>query len=87
MAGWKEWAIGEVVEAGDMQSYIQDQTVMVFASAAARTTALGTAVTEGMVTYRTDGGLLEFYNGSAWTAVDTDTTLTEPPSAFLLMGA
>ena len=84
MAGWKEWAIGEVVEAGDMQSYIQDQTVMVFASAAARTTALGTAVTEGMVTYRTDGGLLEFYNGSAWASVDSD---AEPTSAFLLMGA
>lgn len=82
MAGWKEWAIGEVVEAGDMQSYIQDQTVMVFATAAARSTALGTAVTEGMVTYRTDGGLLEFYNGSAWTSV-----AAEPTSAFLLMGA
>ena len=84
MAGYKTWSIGEVVEAGDFQGYIQDQTVMVFASAAARTTALGTAVTEGMVTYRTDGGLLEFYNGSAWTAVDSD---AEPTSAFLLMGA
>lgn len=87
MSGWKQWAIGEVVEAGDMQRFVQDQTVMVFTSASARTTALGTAVSEGMVSYRTDGGILEYYNGSAWAAVDTDTTITEPPSAFLLMGA
>ena len=82
MSGWKQWAIGEVVEAGDMQSFVQDQTVMVFASASARTTALGTAVSEGMVSYRTDGGILEYYNGSAWSAIDA-----EPTSAFLLMGA
>lgn len=82
MAGYKTWSIGEVVEAGDFQGYIQDQTVMVFASAAARTTALGTAVSEGMVSYRTDGGILEYYNGSGWASVST-----EPTSAFLLMGA
>lgn len=69
MAGWKEWAIGEVVEAGDMQSYIQDQTVMVFASSAARSTAIGTAVSEGMFTYLLDTDALEYYDGSAWAGV------------------
>lgn len=69
MAGWKEWAIGEVVEAGDFQSFIQDQTVMSFASSTARGTALGTAVAEGMVSYLQDSNSVQVYDGSAWQAV------------------
>jgi hypothetical protein len=42
---------------------------MKFASAAARSSAIGTAVAAGMVSYRTDASILEFYNGSSWAAV------------------
>lgn len=84
MTGWKEWAIAEVVEASDFQTYIQDQVVQVYADSGARGSALGTAVSEGMVSYLEDTNALEVYDGSAWggiapgdiTAVTAGTGLT-----------
>lgn len=84
MTGWKEWAVGEVVEASDFQTYIQDQVVQVYADSGARGSALGTAVAEGMVSYLEDTNALEVYNGSSWagfatgdiTAVTAGTGLT-----------
>lgn len=69
MSGWKSWAVGEVVEATDFQNYLQDQVVQVYAGTAARGSALGTAVTAGMVSYLTDSSVLQFYNGTAWANV------------------
>lgn len=84
MTGWKQWAIAEVVEASDFQSYIQDQVVQVYADSGARGSALGTAVAEGMVSYLEDTNAVEYYNGSTWqgfavgdiTAVTAGTGLT-----------
>ena len=70
MSGWKSWAIAEVVEATDFQNYIQDQVVQVYANSGARGSALGTAVTAGMVSYLTASTALEFYNGSSWVTID-----------------
>jgi len=70
VSGWKEWGIAEVVQATDFQSYIQDQVVQVYASSGARGSALGTAVTAGMVSYLTASTALEFYNGSSWVTID-----------------
>ena len=72
MTGWKEWGIGEVVEAGDFQTYVQDQTVQNYATSAARGSALGTAVAEGMVSYLQDSNTVEVYDGSAWVQVGND---------------
>jgi hypothetical protein len=69
MSGWKPWISGEVLEATDFQSYIQNQVVQQYAGTAARSSALGTAVIEGMVSYLTDTNALEYYNGAAWTTV------------------
>ena len=84
MTGWKEWAIAEVVEASDFQTYIQDQVVQVYADSGARGSALGTAVAEGMVSYLEDTNAVEYYDGSSWqgfavgdiTAVTAGTGLT-----------
>jgi hypothetical protein len=70
-AGWRSFTAGAVLTAAQVQTYLQDQSVQVYASAAARSSALGTAVSTGMVSYRTDGTAVEFYNGSAWTALGT----------------
>jgi hypothetical protein len=52
-------------DASDVNSFLMDQSVMVFASVAARTTAIPTPV-EGMVTYLEDSNNISVYNGSAW---------------------
>ena len=63
--GRKTFAAGSVLSASDVQSYLQDQAVMVFATSAARTTAIATAY-EGMVTYLKDVERIEVWNGSVW---------------------
>jgi hypothetical protein len=74
MSGWKDWEIGEVLEAGEFQTFVQDQVVQRYADSAARTSALGTAVAEGMVSYLDDSNKVEVYNGSAWTDFSGDIT-------------
>jgi hypothetical protein len=50
------------------------QTVMVFASSAARTTALSGVLAEGMVSYLQDTNSLEVYDGAAWIGATGDIT-------------
>jgi len=58
---------GEVFSASDMNSTI-DQTVMVFAGTAARSSAVPTP-TEGMVSYLEDVNEVQFFDGSVWGSV------------------
>jgi hypothetical protein len=67
--GFRTFSAGAVLTAAQVQNYLQDQAVQVHASAAARSSALGTAVSAGMVSYRADDRALELYAGSAWTPV------------------
>lgn len=66
MAGWKQWASGEVVEHTEFQTFLQDQVVQTFSGTAARGSVLGTAVAEGMVAYLEDTNRVEVYDGSDW---------------------
>lgn len=75
-AGWRSFTSGAVLTAAQVQTYLQDQAVQVYATSAARSSALGTAVSAGMVSYRADGTVIEFYNGSAWTGLAPSSTLT-----------
>jgi hypothetical protein len=68
--GRKVFTAGEVLTAANVQDYLQDQAVMVFASTAARGSALGTSViSEGMVTYLTDSNTITVYDGAVWQQV------------------
>ena len=75
MSGYREWQTGEVVTAANVNSYLQDQSVMKFADASARDTALGTAVggsnalREGMASYLEDTDALQIYDGTSWATV------------------
>ena len=69
-AGFKTFNTGDVLTASDVNTYLMQQTVMVFASSAARTTALGANVAEGMLSYLKDTDVVEVYNGSAWVSSD-----------------
>jgi hypothetical protein len=65
-AGYKLFNTGDVLTAAQVNTYLQEQVVMVFANAAARTTALSGVLAEGMVTYLKDTDALEIYSGAAW---------------------
>lgn len=69
-AGYKLFNTGDVLTAAQVNEYLMQQTVMVFADAAARTTALSGVVAEGMISYLKDTNAVEVYNGSAWVASD-----------------
>lgn len=86
MSGWKEWQIAEVVEASDFQNYVQDQVVQVYTNAAARSSALGTAVSAGMMSYLSASTALEYYNGSTWTAVSNPGDITAITAGTALSG-
>ena len=83
---WKLWAVGEVVEADDFQSLVQNQVVQVYADAAARTTALGDNVAEGMLAFLSDTDSLEYYSGSAWVAVSNPGDITSVVAGTALSG-
>lgn len=82
---WKQWSLGEVVEATDFQDYIQDQVVQVYADSAARTTALGTAVSQGMISYLQDTSTLQVY-GTAWEDVSSPGDITAVTAGTALTG-
>lgn len=73
-AGYKLFATGDVLTAAQVNTYLMQQTVMVFASSAARTTALSGVLAEGMVSYLQDTNSLEVYDGSAWIGATGDIT-------------
>ena len=74
--GRKVFAAGEVLTAANVQGYLQDQVVQVYDDATDRSTVLGTAVAEGMVSYLKDANTVQVWNGSEWKVVTSDPTLT-----------
>ena len=74
-AGYTIFTDGQVLTAAQVNTYLMQQAIMVFATSAARTTALPTP-SEGMVTYRTDNNVIEYYDGAAWVAM-TDVSSTQ----------
>jgi hypothetical protein len=84
-AGYKLFVNGNTLSASDLNTYVNQQTVMVFATTGARDTALSGVLAEGMQCYITGTGGF-YYNGSAWvanvtassTTTFTNKTLTAP---------
>ena len=70
-AGFKTFSVGEVLTATNVNTYLMQQSVMVFADASARSTAISSP-SEGMVTYLTGSNTLWYYSGSAWVEIVTD---------------
>jgi hypothetical protein len=69
-SGYRTFTAGEVLTASNVQNYLQDQAVMVFAGTAARSSAIGTAnFEEGMLTYLTDVDKLQVYTGATFADV------------------
>jgi hypothetical protein len=63
--GFIEFTTGDILTAASANGYLASQTVMVFASSAARAAAI-TSPQEGMFTYLKDTDITQYYNGSAY---------------------
>jgi hypothetical protein len=68
LVAYKVFTNGSVLPASDLNTYLMDQSVMVFSSSATRAAAL-TAPVEGMLTWLEDVNRYENYNGTAWVAL------------------
>ena len=66
-AGYRTFQSGEVLTSTNVQTYLMDQAVQVYAGTAARASAVPSPST-GMVAYSTATGL-QVFDGSAWTDV------------------
>ena len=66
--GYIEFATGDVLTAASANGYLASQVVMVFADAAARTSAIASPQ-EGMISYLKDTNATQYYSGSAWVSI------------------
>ena len=76
-AGYRLYTAGQVLTAAQVNTYLMEQSVMVFATSAARDAALTSIKSEGNVTYQLDNNDLDIYNGSSFS------TLVAPTSGAL----
>ena len=86
-AGFKTWSTGDVLTASDLNTYVMQQTIMVFATETTRDAAL-TSPSDGMFAYTTTtpADTLAYYNGSAWVAVDLAGDITGVTAGTALSG-
>jgi hypothetical protein len=78
-AGYKTFNTGDVLTAAQVQYYLQNQSIMYFADAAARDAALTAPIRqEGMFAYLADSESVVYYNGTSWVDLFNSQTLTSP---------
>jgi hypothetical protein len=78
----KVWVVNEILTAGDVNSYLMDQSVMSFAGTASRSSAIATA-TEGMVTFLEDNNQLGVALGTAtWQGVNYRTITANTATTY-----
>ena len=78
--GYKLFTTGAVLTASQVQQNLANQSVLFYASAAARDadTLLTAALTEGMFCYLADTNITAYYSGSAWIPLFQNQVLTSP---------
>ena len=71
--GYKLFSTGAVLTASQVQQNLANQSILFYASAAARDadTALTAGLTEGMFCYLADTNLVQYYDGAAWQSFAT----------------
>ena len=64
-AGFKSFVNGNVLLASEVNTYMMEQQIMVFAGTATREAAI-TSPSEGMFAFLKDTDTLTFYDGTSW---------------------
>jgi hypothetical protein len=65
MTGRKAWVSDEVLSAADLNNYLMDQAVTIWANASARNSGILSPI-NGQISYLQDTSKFQAYNGSAW---------------------
>ena len=87
--GYKLFTTGAVLTASQVQQNLANQSVLFYASAAARDAdaALTAALTEGMFCYLEDTNITAYYSGSAWIPLFQNQVLVSPKEQAVLGSA
>lgn len=81
-AGFKTFNSGDILGASDVNTYLMQQSVMVFATTTARAAAI-TSPTAGMLTFITNNKSIELYDGSGWTSIGGGDNTNYPNQAVV----
>ena len=73
--GFKVFSTGEVLTAADVNDYLMEQSIGIFANATARDAQI-TSPIEGQFAYLSDTNALFYYDGSAWASYIGDGDIT-----------
>jgi len=82
---YKTFANGFPLPASDLNNFLMNQSVIVFADSAARTTAIPSPV-QGMLTYLEDTSAYESWNGSAFVSISNPGDITAVTAGTGLTG-
>jgi hypothetical protein len=85
-AGYRLFNTGDVLTAAQVNTYLQQQVIMVFADSSARTTALSGVLAEGMFSYLTGTNAFQLYDGSSWIDVSNPGDITAVTAGTGLSG-
>ena len=73
--GFKVFSTGEVLTAADVNDYLMEQSIGIFANATARDAQI-TSPIEGQFAYLADSNTLFYYSGAAWASYIGDGDIT-----------
>lgn len=73
--GFKVFSVSEVLTAADVNDYLMEQSISIFADSTARDAQISSPV-EGQFCYLADSNVLQFYNGSSWASYIGDGDIT-----------
>jgi hypothetical protein len=83
---FKDFAAGDILTAADVDDFLMRQSIMTFADAAARDTALTDVLAEGMFCFLEDTNEFQFYTGAAWQDVSNPGDITAVTAGTALSG-
>lgn len=85
-AGFRVFAAGEVLTAANVNNYLQEQVIAVFADSGARGSAIASPE-QGQFAFLSDSNTLTYYDGTAWQTFTSGGGAGGFETNFLLMGA
>jgi|TARA_R100000482_G_C5060955_1_gene117067 hypothetical protein len=73
--GFKVFSTGEVLTAADVNDYLMEQSIGIFASSTTRDSQISSPI-EGQFAYLSDSNTLTYYTGSSWASYIGDGDIT-----------